>query len=126
MIVLNELGITNLNNICMFVAPNDVNNFSLFLSTFRNPLYIVIILTIKLINKAMMITLFILAPAIIIIRGPKATFGNEFIIVKKGSIILAKVGNSYNIIAINKPKVVPNIKEINTSLSMVNIWLNKL
>ena len=51
-------------------------------------------LIIKLISNAITITLFILAPAIIIIKGPSATLGKELIIVKNGSIILDSIGNS--------------------------------
>ena len=47
----------------------------------------VIMLTIKLISNAITMILFILAPAIMIISGPKATLGSELIIVKNGSII---------------------------------------
>ena len=68
-----------------------------------------------------MITLFILAPATIIISGPKATLGRELIIVKKGSTINAKIGISYKIIAIIKPKIIPRLNEINTSSNVTNI-----
>ena len=54
----------------------------------------VIILIIRFINKAITIILLILAPKIIIISGPKATLGNELIIVKNGSIISDNIGNS--------------------------------
>jgi len=63
--------------------------------------------------------LFVLAPKIIIISGPKATLGRELSIVKKGSTILAKVLHSYKIRAIINPLDIPRIKEINTSIKVV-------
>ena len=66
-----------------------------------------IILTIKLINKAMTIIDFVFAPAQMMMIGPKATLGKLLIIVKNGSIILASVGHSYRIIAIINPRDMP-------------------
>src|SRR5574344_2018479 len=83
------------------------------------------ILTIKLIKRAMTIMLLLFAPKIMIISGPKATLGREFIIVKKGSIILARVLNSYKRMEINKPKIVPILNDIRTSYKVVKICGNK-
>ena len=52
-----------------------------------NPLYIVVILTMRLISIAIIMILLVLAPKIMIMMGPKATFGSEFSIVKNGSNI---------------------------------------
>ena len=54
-----------------------------FLDYIKKPFVITIVLTITLIKTAINITLLILAPAIMIIIGPKATLGNEFKQVKK-------------------------------------------
>ena len=63
----------------------------------------------------MTIILDILAPTQIIIIGPKATFGKLLSIVKNGSTILDRSGNSYNKIAIRKPAEIPIAKESRVS-----------
>ena len=74
-----------------------------------------IIPTIKLIKRAITIIDLVLAPAIIIISGPKATLGKLFNIVRQGSNILFKILNSYKIIAIIKLIVMPRINAIKVS-----------
>ena len=49
-IVLYELGITNLNNIWYLFAPKDFNNLIFLSSVLIKPLYIVIMLIIKFIG----------------------------------------------------------------------------
>ena len=70
--------------------------------------------------------LFILDPNIIIIRGPKAILGRLFNIVRNGSSILDNILNSYNIIAIINPNILPIINDIITSFKVVYICINKL
>lgn len=125
-IVCKLAGITSLSNICFLVAPNDFSNLILLASIFKKPLYIVIILTIKLINKAMTIIDLTFAPIQIIKIGPKATLGRELIKVKNGSITLAINLNEYKIIAINKPKTIPKIKAMAVSIKVVKICVIKL
>ena len=62
-----------------------------------------------------------LAPAQIIIRGPSATFGKLFNIVKNGSNTLAKNLLNQSILATNKPITLPSIKLIIISYTVVNI-----
>ena len=77
-----------------------------------NPLYTVIIVTIREINKAIIIIDLILAPKNMIIIGPIATFGKLLIIVKYGSITLYKKLFHHNIIAIVIPNIVPRENDI--------------
>ena len=53
---------------------------------------------------------FTLAPAIIMIKGPKDTFGSEFNIVKNGSNTLDKNLLNQSILAKNNPIMFPKIK----------------
>ena len=55
------------------------------------------------------------APINIIIKGPKATLGSELNMVRNGSIISARVGNSYKMMAHPKPKEIPRVNERNIS-----------
>ena len=66
-------------------------------------------------NKAMIIIELVLAPAIIIIIGPKDTLGRLFNIVKYGSITLEINLNLHSIVAIIIPPMVPIKKLIITS-----------
>ena len=63
----------------------------------------------------------VLAPDQIIIIGPRATLGRLLIIVKKGSVILAKIGISYNKIAKIKPREIPIRKARTVSYKVVKI-----
>ena len=54
-------------------------------------LYIFIIVVNTAIKSAINIIELVLAPTQIIIKGPSATFGSEFITVKYGSIIFANI-----------------------------------
>ena len=74
-----------MKKICDFVAAILFIKQIKFLSTEINPLYMFIILTKVEINNAIIMIDLIDAPNQIIINGPKATFGNEFKIVKYGS-----------------------------------------
>ena len=94
------------------VALNDFNRFILFLSVSINPLYTVIIVTIREINRAIIIIDLILAPKNIIIIGPIATFGRLFIIVKYGSITLYRKSFHHSIMAIIIPSIVPKENDI--------------
>ena len=73
-----------------------------------------------------------LAPAQIIIRGPSATFGKLFNIVKNGSNTLAKNLLNQSILATNKPITLPSIKLIIISIInsignlLKSIWLSSL
>ena len=64
---------------------------------------------------------FIFAPKIIIIIGPKLTFGKLFITVRYGSITLYKNLLYHNIVAIIIPKNVPSEKLINVSYKVIQI-----
>ena len=66
-------------------------------------------------------TLFRLAPKIIIISGPRATLGREFSMVRNGSIIELIIGNSYSIMAIMKPSKIPRTKAIIISYKVAKI-----
>ena len=55
------------------------------------------------------------APINIIIKGPRATLGSELNMVRNGSIISAKVGNSYKMMAHPKPKEIPRANESSIS-----------
>ena len=61
-----------------------------------------------------------------IIIGPKATLGSEFIIVRNGSTILANILNSYKIIAMINPNEIPSINAIIVSYMVVKMCENKL
>ena len=76
---------------------------------------IFIILIIALIMRAIAIIEFILAPTHIIINGPRATLGKEFIIVKYGSIILATVLLHQSIVAVISPITFARTKLIRVS-----------
>lgn len=67
------------------------------------------------INIAINIIDFLLAPIQIIIKGPSATFGKAFIIVKYGSIILEKNLDEYIITEITK--LIIEVKKKLTSIS---------
>ena len=61
------------------------------------------------------------APHQMIIIGPSATFGKLFKIVKYGSATLEMNGNHHKIVAINKPRNVPNPKLIKVSYTVTQI-----
>ena len=83
------------------------------------------IVTIKEINKAIIIIELILAPNIIIIIGPKATFGKLLITVKYGSTTLYTNSLYQRIIAATVPNTVAKEKLINVSYTVTHICLNK-
>ena len=67
-----------------------------------------------------------LAPAQIIIRGPSATFGKLFNIVKNGSNTLAKNLLNQSILATNRPITLPSIKLIIISLKLNYLLIIKM
>ena len=67
------------------------------------------------INRAIIIIDLVPAPAIIIIIGPRATFGRLFNTVRYGSNTLAKNLNRQRRVAINIPINTPKMKLIITS-----------
>lgn len=70
------------------------------------------IVTIRDINRAIIIIDLMLAPKKIIIIGPIATFGRLFIIVKYGSITLYRKSFHHSIMAIIIPSIVPKENDI--------------
>ena len=78
------------------------------------------------INKAISIIDFIFAPDHIMINGPKDTFGNEFIIVRYGSIIFDMFLFHHIIVAIIRPIILDNKKLIITSNKVIFICDIKL
>ena len=79
------------------------------------PLYIVTILTIKFINRAITIIDFPLAPTQIIITGPNAILGRLFKTTKNGSATSDKNLEHHKIIAIIIPSIVPDKKPTTVS-----------
>ena len=75
-----------------------------------------------LINKLIKIIENVPAPNQIIIKGPRATLGREFNMVKYGSVTLARFGNHHNMAAIKISHKVIIIWEYN-SPSMTNPWI---
>lgn len=73
------------------------------------------------INKAMTIIDCIPAPTQIIKIGPRATLGKLFKTVRYGSITLAKNLFHHIILAINIPIIVPKMKLINVSQTVIRI-----
>ncbi len=69
---------------------------------------------------------FVFAPIQMINIGPNDTFGNEFSIVRYGSITFAMNLLYQSIIAIIIPNIVPSEKLIIVSYVVVHIWLNRL
>ncbi|MES9143967.1 hypothetical protein ABEP44_12620, partial [Cutibacterium acnes] len=61
------------------------------------------------------------APTHRIIIGPRAILGKLFNTTKYGSITLDTKSESHSIIAINVPKIVPNIKPITVSRQVTPI-----
>ena len=121
-----EDGNIRLNKILVLLAPNILNNFICSVSQERKPFNIVIVVTITLISKPLNIIELVFVPIIIMIKGPKATFGKLLITIINGSSILLSVLNIYRV----KDKIneiIPHrIKEIITSYVVLLIWLNRL
>src|SRR5574344_542054 len=78
------------------------------------------------ISRAITIIDLILAPAHIIISRPNDTLGKLLIIVKYGSITLARNLFHHKILAIKIPIKVPSEKLISVSYVVIHICLNKL
>ena len=68
----------------------------------------------------------ILAPTQIIIKGPRATFGREFKIVRYGSKTLAKKSLDQNKEAIKNPNPKDKRELINISSRVIKTWFKKL
>ena len=125
-IILYADGITKYLSFFILDAFKESKSFKRYLSVDKKPLCIVNMLMISVIDKAMIIILFLPAPNNIMNSGPNAILGIEFKMVKNGSSILNIILNWYKKIAIKRLKVILNTKAVNVSFNVTKIWLNRL